>query len=77
MICLICRQEEIGEGTTSVKFQRGKMHLQIQNVPACICPGCGEAYVEDAVAVQLLQTARAIYGSGQVDVVTEYRAEHI
>ena len=52
MICLICRQAEIIGGLRSVSFQRGEMHLMINNVPAHICPSCGEAYVGEEVAVR-------------------------
>jgi len=77
MICLICREAEIGEGMTSVIFQRGEMHLQINNVPARVCPNCGEAYVEEAVAVRLLQSAQEIYESGKSEVHAEYKVEQI
>ncbi|HSL30612.1 MAG TPA: type II toxin-antitoxin system MqsA family antitoxin [Anaerolineales bacterium] len=73
MMCLICRQAEIADGLTSVSFQRGEMHLQINNVPALVCPSCGEAYVEEAIAVRLLQRAQEIYASGKAEVNTEYQ----
>ena len=73
MICLICREAEIAEGITSVIFQRGEMHLQINNVPARVCPSCGEAYVEEAIAVRLLQSAQEIYESGSSEVNAEYK----
>lgn len=55
MICLICRQAETTGGTTLVSFQRGEIDLEIKNVPARICPSCGEAYVEEDIAVRLFQ----------------------
>ena len=57
MICLICRQAEIVEGLTAIVLQRGELRLEISNVPARICPGCGEAFVEADIAVRLLQSA--------------------
>ncbi|HKU52933.1 MAG TPA: YgiT-type zinc finger protein [Nitrospira sp.] len=72
MICLICRQAEILDGLTSVQFQRGEMRLTVNNVPAQICPGCAEAYVEEDVAVQLLRQAEIFSDDGVLEANTEY-----
>lgn len=77
MICLICRQAEIVEGITSIIFQRGEMCSEIRNVPAYVCPSCAEAYVEEAVAARLLQSAQKIYESGSLEAGVEFRAEQI
>ena len=74
MICLICRQAEIVQGLTSVKFERGEMRLVVNGVPAWVCPHCGEAYVEEKVAVQLLRDAKEISEVGLLDIVREYIA---
>ena len=73
MICLICRQAETVEGLTSVNFERGEMRLFIKNVPARVCPSCGEAYVEEEVAVQLLREAEEMSKAGKDDVI-EYNS---
>ena len=72
MLCLICRQAETVDGLTSVHFERGKMRLLVNNVPARICPSCGEAYVEEQVAVSLLREADDVSAAGEVDGVIEY-----
>jgi YgiT-type zinc finger domain-containing protein len=73
MLCLICRQAETMEGLTSVHFERGEMKLTVKNVPAQVCPSCGEAFVEEQVAVSLLREAEAMSAAGEMDVVQEYR----
>jgi YgiT-type zinc finger domain-containing protein len=73
MICLICRQAVIADGLTSISFERGEMRLVINKVPAQVCPGCGEAYVEETVAVQLLREAKKISEAGTLEEVIEYR----
>lgn len=73
MICLICRQAEIIDGFTSVNFARGKMRLVITNVPARICPSCGEAYVDEEVAVKLLLDMEEESKAGMSGGVSEYR----
>ena len=58
MICLLCRQAEALEGSTIVTFERGEFRLIVNAVPARVCPSCGEAFVEEAVAEQLLHFVR-------------------
>ena len=72
MNCLICRQAEIVDGLTSVNFKRDEMRLVVNKVPARVCPSCGEAYVEEDVAVRLLQDAEEMSRSGMMDDVIEY-----
>jgi YgiT-type zinc finger domain-containing protein len=72
MICLICREAEIVERFTDVSFQRGEMQLVIQKVPARICPSCGEAYIDERVALQLLKDAEEVSNAGMRDDVIDY-----
>ncbi len=72
MICLICRQAETVDGLTTVHFERGEMKLIVNNVPARVCPGCGEAYVEEDVAVQLLQKAEGNSAAGTLDGILDF-----
>jgi YgiT-type zinc finger domain-containing protein len=72
MNCLICRQARLVVGLASVQFGRGEMQARIDQVPARVCPGCGEAYVEKDVAEALLLQANALFETGTLDSVTEY-----
>lgn len=72
MNCLICRQAEIIDGLTSVHFERGEMRLVVNTVPAQICPGCGEAYVDEGVAVKLLSGAEERAKMGTMEDIVEY-----
>ena len=72
MICLICRQAETVDGLTSVTFERDEMRLVVNNVPARICPSCGEAYVEEDVAVKLLRAVEGLSAAGVMDGVIDY-----
>jgi YgiT-type zinc finger domain-containing protein len=74
MNCLICRQAETVDGLTYVTFERGEMRLVVNRVPARICPSCGEAYVDEDVAVKLLRDAEEMFKAGMMDVVYEYNA---
>jgi YgiT-type zinc finger domain-containing protein len=72
MICLICRRAEIVNGLTSVKFERGEISLLVSRVPARICPSCGEAFVDEEIALQLLQEAEKLSRAGIQQLAYEY-----
>jgi YgiT-type zinc finger domain-containing protein len=72
MNCLLCRQSETVDGLTTVDFKRGEMKLTVNNVPARVCPGCGEAYVEEDVAVRLLTDAEEKYQAGTFDLLLDF-----
>ena len=78
MICLICRQVDVPDGFASVKFERDEIHLVIKNVPAWVCPSCGEVYVEEEVATRLLEIAASEMSKmGTGDVQSEYDTAQI
>jgi len=69
MKCLICKQAKTRAGETTVTLERGELTLVIKCVPAKVCPNCGEAYVDEAIATNLLRTAEQMAQVGaQVDV---------
>jgi len=72
MICLICRQSETSNSLTSVSFERGEVRLVVNNVPARVCPNCDEAYVDEAVAAQLLRSVKKLSEAGILEDVIEY-----
>ena len=72
MICLICRQSETSNSLTSISFERGELRVIVNNVPARVCPSCGEAYVQEDVAVRLLQQVKKISETGMPEDVIEY-----
>lgn len=72
MICLICRQAETVNGLTSISFERGEVRLVVNSVPARVCPNCEEAYVDEAVAAQLLRSAQKMSEAGRLEAVIEY-----
>ena len=72
MICLICRQVELIDGITSIPFERDEFRLLIKNVPAQVCPNCGEAIVDEDVAMQLIGKAEDAYAEGLIEDIREY-----
>lgn len=74
MICIICREAEIFDGVMTVKFEHGDFRLELSDVPARICPSCGEGYVDEVIAAQLLMLARQSTEAGILDAQCKYSA---
>jgi YgiT-type zinc finger domain-containing protein len=72
MKCVICAQAETVEGATSVSLQRGELTLTVNNIPAQICPNCGEAYADETVAASLLRQGEKMLTDGTKTDVREY-----
>lgn len=69
MKCLICKHEGTEPGTVTVTLERDGMTLVYRGVPAQVCANCGEAYVDDATTVHLLESAEmAAWAGVQVEV---------
>jgi len=69
MKCVICRQAETRPGKATVTLERGGSTLVFKSVPARVCPNCGEEYVGENVAQELLRCAEEAARSGvQVDI---------
>ena len=73
MICLICRHAQLENTFTSINFERGELKFVINRVPAHVCPFCGEAYVDEEVATQLLEDTEELARVGIMDVVRGYK----
>lgn len=72
MKCIICQQAETVTGMTSVLLERGQMTLTVTDVPARVCPNCGEAYADETVAANLLRQAESMARDGMKVDVREY-----
>ena len=69
MKCVICKQGETRQGTSTITLERGGMTLVVKSVPARICQNCGEAYMEEAVTAKLIRQAEEAARNGvQVDI---------
>ena len=69
MKCVVCKQAETQPGKTTVTLERNGATLVFKDVPAQVCPNCGEDYVDDTVGRGLIQSAQDMVASGaQVDI---------
>ena len=74
MMCVICKQAELQEGTGSFLFERDGMTLIIKEVPKLICPNCGEEYTEEETTERLLQIVEEAERSGILTDIRKYKA---
>ena len=71
-MCVVCNQAEIISATTSVYLERDELSLVIKNVPAQVCPNCGEAYADEIVTTVVLREAEKMAMAGAKMDVIEY-----
>ena len=64
MKCVICKNGETKDGTTTVTFARGGMTLVVKEVPASVCTNCGEDYVDEKIAHQIMNIAEQMSKTG-------------
>jgi hypothetical protein len=53
-------------------MEREEFRMLVNHVPAHICPSCGEAIVEEDVAMRLISKAEDSFGQGVREDVCEY-----
>lgn len=69
MKCVICKYGETAPGKATVTLEQDGTTVVIKDVPARVCTTCGEEYVDEEIAVQLLKIAEEATRAGvQVDV---------
>ncbi|HEX5838064.1 MAG TPA: YgiT-type zinc finger protein [Anaerolineales bacterium] len=73
MICLICSQAELVDGLAAALFERGEVKCMITSIPAKVCPSCGDAVVEERVALELLHEMDELVRSGLMEETRDYQ----
>lgn len=69
MKCIVCKQTDTRPGTTTVTLERDGLTVVFKNVPAQVCPNCGEDYVDAIVADRLMKDAEQTAHNGtQVEI---------
>ena len=53
-------------------MERGELRLLIKNVPARICPACGEAFSDKDVSIRILKEAEMLAVEGLRIVERDY-----
>ena len=74
MRCVICKHAETQDGKATITLERGGLTLVVKGVPARVCPNCGEEYVDETVAAELLRTAEEAAHEGVHVDIRDYKA---
>lgn len=64
MTCTICCNGTVQPGTATVTLQRDRTTVILKEVPADVCPNCGEYYLSDQTTTRVLERADAAARSG-------------
>ncbi|MDP1548172.1 MAG: YgiT-type zinc finger protein [Anaerolineales bacterium] len=72
MICLVCREAQTISGVTSIHFERDEFKALIREIPAQVCPVCGESYLNEVVTAGLLEQVGKMFAEGELDIVQAY-----
>jgi YgiT-type zinc finger domain-containing protein len=74
MTCVICEIGETEPGMATLTFEKDGTIIVIKNVPADICPICGESYTDQDVTRRLLQMVNEEVQKGAKDEFIQYAA---
>ena len=74
MKCVICKHGETVLGLTTFTLEKEGSTFVIQKVPAQVCSNCGEAYVDEKTAHQILESSKAVLRVGSKVDIREYKA---
>jgi YgiT-type zinc finger domain-containing protein len=70
MTCLICKVGVPELGFTTVTLERNGSIIVFKDVPALVCPNCGETYVDSDVTSRLLTQAQdAVMKGAELEVI--------
>jgi YgiT-type zinc finger domain-containing protein len=74
MKCIICRQAETVPGRATLTLERDGLTLVVKQVPARICPNCGEATIDEGIAARILSGAEDLARIGTQVEIRQYVA---
>jgi YgiT-type zinc finger domain-containing protein len=72
MICVVCREAQTVSGFSSISFERDEFRAVVHQIPAQVCPACGESFLDEETTVELLKRVEKILEEGELDVIQGY-----
>ena len=71
MKCVIFKNGDASDGSTTVTLERGKSVVIVKGVPAAVCDNCGEYYLAENVAERVYALAEgAVQRKAEVEIVS-------
>ncbi len=75
MKCVICKHGELKPGVTSLLFEKNNSTIVIKGVPVDKCDNCGEIYVPDKTAEQIMSLLESVESQGIIVDVRNFSSE--
>jgi YgiT-type zinc finger domain-containing protein len=72
MKCVICRQADTVDGQATLTLERDGLTLVVKQAPARVCPNCGEEYLDEEVAANILRDAERVAQLGTLVEIRQY-----
>jgi YgiT-type zinc finger domain-containing protein len=72
MNCAACGRGPTRPTVTTITLESGPGRLTFRGVPAAVCPLCGEEFLEDRVALELMKRTQAATASGPSQQTIDY-----
>ena len=67
--CVLCRNGTVAPGLVTLTVQRGRTTVILKDVPADVCPNCGEYYLSsETTAVVLARADAAARNGAEVEI---------
>jgi len=74
MKCVMCKNGDLKEGTTTVTLEQDGTIIVFKNVPALVSDQCDESYTDRDVTRRLLQIVREEAQKGPKEAFVQYVA---
>lgn len=74
MKCALCKHGETNFGKVIVSLHRGDSIIILKDVPADVCENCGEYYLSEAIAAQVLRRAEEEVSKGSEVQIMRFAA---
>ena len=70
MECVICKNGNTKKGKATVTLERNSTVVIIKEVPAQVCQNCGEYYLDEEMAKEVLKRAeQSVKNGSEIEII--------
>jgi len=70
MECVICKNGKTRKGKATVTLERNSTVVVIKEVPAQVCQNCGEYYLDEEMAKEVLKRAeQSVKNGSEIEII--------
>ena len=67
MKCVVCKEADTRRGVATITLRRAGATFVVNDVPAQVCPNCGEEYLDAKVTAEVLRSTESRARAGALD----------